>query len=604
MALSGWSLAACRWMLAALLVASVTSSRAQTPPLPSLQDFTNALDRVVNGPPMLTAEPLPEPTKTPEGQFVAPLVKPAAEPVVVQDDDGLISLSVRDATLRQVLAALAETQGFNLVIASPAETQVTAEFKRMPLQDVFATLMNSTGHTWTENDGVIVVTSNATGGELAPSVQGRRVAVIELDFASAADLQPAVEGLLSSVGQSHYVETNPEDNRRTKELLIVEDLEPYLQRIERYVAEADQPPRQVLIEVNLLQVTLEDDQRCGVNFEALGRISGTPLTLGSQGMTAMLPGTSAGGGLSSGPSLSGSAWSSGSPGFFVQSSGGDLDLVIEALIATTDAKSLANPRLLCVNGQESRLQVGEDIGYTTTTTVNTTTTGNVQFLTTGTILSVTPRITRDGRVLLRVAPEVSAGAINPDTNAPDKSVINVQTNVLLHSGQGMIIGGLIQETDSTQINRVPVLSTIPYVSGLFQRRAVDKKRTELIVALVPHVLPYSPEIECRNQEELMRATDPLLTGPLVRNPRPYEPRLPDPKEDLRGYRPWPWGKKADTEIVAAAVCDPPEGSTGPRRLPDIMQPELIEPAGGEIVPAEPEAAEPEVVERPKRLWFR
>jgi type IV pilus assembly protein PilQ len=599
MARSGWSVAACRWMLVALVAVGVTSSRAQTPSLPSLQNFTDALDRVVNGPEMLTAEPLPAPATAPDGQFVAPLVKEAAEPVVVQDDDGLISLSVRDATLRQVLAALAETQGFNLVIAAPADSQVTAEFKRMRLQDVFATLMNSTGHTWTENDGVIVVTSNATGGTLTPSAQGRRVAVIELDFASAADLQPAVEGLLSAVGQSHYVETNPEDNRRTKELLVVEDLEPYLQRIERYIAEADQPPRQVLIEVNLLQVTLEDDQRCGVNFEALGRVAGTPLTLGSQGLTGMLPGAAGSNGLSGSSSLSGSAWSSGSPGFFIQSSGGDLDLVIEALIATTDAKSLANPRLLCVNGQESRLQVGEDIGYTTTTTVNTTTTGNVQFLTTGTILSVTPRITRDGRVLLRVAPEVSAGSINPDTNAPDKSVINVQTNVLLHSGQGMIIGGLIQESDSTQINRIPVLSTIPYVSGLFQRRAVVKERTELIVALVPHVLPYSPEIECRNQEEVMRATDPLLTGPLVRNPRPYEPRLPDPKEDLRGYRPWPWGKKVEAEIITTAVCEPPQGSTGPRRLPDIMQPELIDPTDVEVVPAEPEVAE-----RPKRSLFR
>jgi type II secretory pathway component GspD/PulD (secretin) len=583
-------------MLVALVAACVTSSRAQTPSLPTLQNFTSALERVVNGPEMLTAEPLPAPTTAPDGQFVAPLVKEAAEPVIVQDDDGLISLSVRDATLRQVLAALAETQGFNLVIAAPADSQVTAEFKRMPLQDVFATLMNSTGHTWTENDGVIIVTSNATGGTLTPSAQGRRVAVIELDFASAADLQPAVEGLLSAVGQSHYVETNPEDNRRTKELLIVEDLEPYLQRIERYVAEADQPPRQVLIEVNLLQVTLEDDQRCGVNFEALGRVAGTPLTLGSQGLTSVLPGTPINGGAGL---PSGSAWSTGSSGFFVQTSGGDLDLVIEALIATTDAKSLANPRLLCVNGQTSRIQVGEEIGYTTTTTVNTTTTGNVQFLPTGTILEVTPRITRDGKILLRVEPEVSTGAINPETSAPDKQLIQVQTNALLHSGQGMIIGGLIQENDSTKINRIPVLSTIPYVSGLFQRRVVEKQRRELIVALVPHVLPYSPEIECRNQEEVMRATDPLLTGPLVRNPRPYEPRLPDPKEDLRGYRPWPWGKKTEGEIITTAVCDPPEGSTGPRRLPDIMQPELIEPSGVEVVPAEPEVAE-----RPKRSWFR
>ncbi len=608
MARSGGAIVGCRWMLVACLAAGVSASRAQSPlPAPSQPQASqptppsliNTLQRVLTGPEVLPSGALPTPVQSASKPFVAPLAKQPDQPVVVRDDDGLISLSVRDATLRQVLAALAETQGFNLVIAAPADSQVTAEFKRMPLRDVFSNLMHSTGHTWTENDGVVVVTSATTGGDLSPEVQGRRVAVIELDFASAADLQPAVEGLLSTVGKSFYVETNPEDNRRTKELLVVEDLEPYLQRIERYLAEADQPPRQVLIEVNLLQVTLDETQRCGVNFEALGRAAGTPLTLSSQGLTGMLPGAAGSNGLSGSSSLSGSAWSAGSPGFFVQSSGGDLDLVIEALIATTDAKSLANPRLLCVNGQESRIQVGEEIGYTTTTTLNATTTGNVQFLPTGTILSVMPRITRDGRVLLRVEPEVSSGAINPDTNAPDKSVIQVQTNVLLHSGQGMIIGGLIQEADSTQISRVPVLSTIPYVSGFFQRRQVVKKRTELIVALVPHVLPYSPEVECRNQEELMRASDPLVTGPLDRFPRPYEPRLPDPHEDLKGYRPWPWGRKAPPQDCTAVAYDTPEGAGEPQQSPDILQPQYVAPPS-----AEPISADPEVATRLPRSRFR
>jgi hypothetical protein len=203
--------------------------------------------------------------------------------------------------------------------------------------------------------------------------------------------------------------------------------------------------------------------------------------------------------------------------------------------------------------------------------------------------------------LLRVEPEVSAGAINPTTNAPDKSIIQVQTNVLLHSGQGMIIGGLIQETDSTQIARVPVLSTIPYVSGLFQRRQIVKKRTELIVALVPHVLPYSPEVDCRNQEEVMRATKPLLTGPLDRFPRPYEPRLPDPHEDLKGYRPWPLGRKAKAEVCTATACDLPAGSTDPQQLNDILQPQLVEPG---FADPDPVPAEPEVARQPTRPWFR
>lgn len=493
-------------------------------------------------------ETLPSPTLAPaEDEFVLPIQGQTESPVEVESNQGLISLSVRDASLRQVLSALAETQGLNLVIAAPADMPVTAEFSRLPLNEVFATLLSSTGHTWTEHDGVIVVTSIATGGELAPEIQGRRVSVIELDFASSADLQPAVEGLLSAVGQSHFLETNNADNRRTKELLIVEDLSPYVDRIERYIAEADQPPRQVLIEVNLLQVDLADDERCGVDFNALSRVSGARLSLRASGMTNP----------------------TASPGFFIESSEGDLDSVVEALISTTDAKSIAAPRLLALNGQESQIQIGERLGYRITTTTQTAALESVDFLEVGVVLSLTPRITRDGRVLLRVSPKVSSGAINPDTGVPDEETTELHTDALLQSGQGMIIGGLIQERDDKRVTRIPVLGSLPYVNSLFQRRAIDKRRSELIVALVPHVLPYAcSEVHDRNQEELFRAREPLLTGPLCRNPRPYEPTLYDPYRDERRLH--LLDRRNPPCEAEACVHAPRLPLLRPRRLPPIV----------------------------------
>ncbi|WP_146444975.1 type II secretion system protein GspD [Botrimarina colliarenosi] len=576
------------------VLAAAPLALGQSTAMPSLDNVISGMQRVLAGPTLEGAGT--PPAEEVESPFHLPFTPPSGQQVEVIESEGLISLSVREATLRQVLAALAETQGFNLVIAAPADQQVTAEFKKMPLQEVFDSLLRSTGHSWTEHNNVIVVSSVANGGDLAPEVQGRRVAVIELDFASAADLQPAVEGLLSPVGQSYYVETNSTDNRRTKEMLIVEDLDPYLRRIEFYVSQADQAPRQVLIEVNLLQVTLDDSQRCGINFESLGRIAGTPLTLSTQGLAGALPGAAgasgAAGGLSGSSSLSGSAWNSGSPGFFIQSSGGDLDAVIEALITTTDAKSLANPRLLAVNGQESSIQVGQQIGYTTTTTVvNGTTSSGAEFLEVGTILKITPRITRDGRILLNIAPEVSTGAINPVTNAPDKDTTNLNTSVLLSSGQGMIIGGLIQESDVTNISRVPFLGSLPYINPLFQSRQVKKRRSELIVALTPYVTPLSPELECRNQEELMRAREPLVTGPLCRNPRPYEAKLFDPYSDVKRLHVFDRPDPFCPAPVEATVCEAPEAEWGPHYLHMIDESAQTEPSY-----LEPAFVEPEMVD--------
>lgn len=485
----------------ALACAGPTTARAQ-----QFQELLEGVQRVLAPP---TAEPIPAPQHQGVHLPLATIAEDA--PIDVDAKDGLISLSVRDASLRQVLAALAETQGLNLVVASPADIPVTAKFDRMPVRHVLDSLLSSNGHSWSEHRGVIYVTSLATGAGLMPEVQGRRVAVIELDFASASDLQTPIAGLLSAVGQSHFIETDPIDNRRTKELLVVEDLEPFVARIEAYVAQADQPPRQVLIEVHILQVNLDEDQRSGVNLNALARISDASLTVSTTGM----------------------ANAAASPGFFIESTGGDLDSLIEALIATTDAKSLAAPRLLALNGQTSRMQIGERLGYRVTTTTETSSLESVDFLDVGVVLTVTPRITRDGRVLMRIRPEVSTGAVNPDTGVPDSETTELETDVLLNSSQGMVIGGLIQERDDTTISRVPVLGTLPYVNFLFQRRQVVKRRTELIVALVPHVLPYEPIQAVRNDEGFARAFDPLTHGPLCRYPRPYEPRLYDPLTDER-----------------------------------------------------------------------
>ncbi|MEN0109445.1 MAG: type II and III secretion system protein [Planctomycetota bacterium] len=492
-------------LLAVVLLAPLAAAQQ---PMPSLETLLQGAQRVLGNLP----EPIPASAPEPAGpQFRMPLdVAVNEDPVEVESDrEGLISLTVRQARLRDVLSALADTQGLNLIVAAPAEMPVTAQFNRLPLDQVLRSLLSSTGHTWTRHDNVLVITSVAGATELTPDVQGRRVAVIELDFASAADLQPAVEGLLSSVGTSHFIETNPTDNRRTKEVLIVEDLEPFVARVERYIAEADQAPRQVLIEVSILQIDLNDTQRAGVDWNALSRVSGAELTMRSAGFTN----------------------ATAAPGFFIESIGGDLDTVIDALISTTDAKALATPRLMAVNGQTSQLQIGERLGYRVTTTTETSSLESVEFLEVGVVLSMTPRITRDGRVLLRVSPKVSTGAVSPDTGVPDEETTELQTDALLNSGQGIILGGLIQEADDVRINRVPVLGSLPYVNGLFQRRQVTKRRSELIVALVPHVMPLSPGLECRQQHELMRAREPLTTGPLCRHPRPYEATLYDPQRD-------------------------------------------------------------------------
>jgi hypothetical protein len=153
------------------------------------------------------------------------------------------------------------------------------------------------------------------------------------------------------------------------------------------------------------------------------------------------------------------------------------------------------------------------------------------------LLRITPRITRDNRVLLHVRPEVSTGNIDPVTQVPNKRTTELETDVMLKDGEGMVIGGLIDEQDITNQTKWPYLGDLWRVGALFRHSEVIKDRKEVIIALIPRIQPYSPDYSEFEQGEWVRSATPLYKGPLCYVDRPSEPRLPDGKRLARTYIP-------------------------------------------------------------------
>ena len=298
----------------------------------------------------------------------------------------------------------------------------------MPVEEALTAVLAVANYTWVKRGNIILITSVADSVNLPADVQGRQIQVFDLDFASAAGVSETVQNFLSPIGKVSVTSSSHANNRLTQERIVVEDLPESLARIAAYIAQIDRPPRQVLIEAHVLQVTLDDTTRCGVNLSELVRISHSNLKLTTIGL----------------------ANPNAEQAFLATLDGGDLGGVIEAIETTTDAKTLGSPKILVLNEQEARLQVGEHLGFKVSTTTDTSTIQNVQFLDVGVVLRLTPRITRDGCVLLHVRPEVSKGAVNPDTGLPESQTAELETDVMLNDGQGMVIGGLIKENDSMQ----------------------------------------------------------------------------------------------------------------------------------------------------------
>src|SRR4029079_14050756 len=201
----------------------------------------------------------------------------------------------------------------------------------------------------------------------------------------------------------------------------------------------------------------------------------------------------------------------------------------------------------------------------------------------GVVLRITPRITRDGSIVLHVKPEVSKGAVNPDTGLPESKTAELETDVMLNDGQGMVIGGLIKENDTVTQQKVPYLGNVKGVGFLFRRSEVTKERAEIIVALVPRIQPYDCKYQSFEQGEIVKAGVPLLHGPLCRTDRPWDPVLPD-------------GKRVAYPLIPKKHLQPKTGyfhNLPPYVIPPYPLPEQhICTDGSDCIPEEPRAQDP------------
>ncbi|MCA8989733.1 MAG: hypothetical protein KDA78_18945, partial [Planctomycetaceae bacterium] len=437
----------------------------------------------------------------------------------------------RKAPLSAIVTMIAQQHGLNVVISDDTDTEVTMSLSNTSLRDALDTIVAASGCTWVQQRDIIIVTKISAEKAVQAHVQGRQVRVIPLNFISASDAQAVVSGLLSPVGKIFIHQSDPTDKLKARETVIVEDLPESLARIEQYIATVDQPPRQVLIEAHILQVVLDDSCRHGVNLSYLTQIAGADFTISSGGFANPMA----------------------SPALLIDIDGSKLNNVVEAIRDTTDSKTLASPKVLVLNGQEAKIQIGERLGFQVTTTTQTSTVQNVQFLDTGVVLSVTPQITQDGQILMKVKPEVSTGNVNPLTGLPDKETAEVDTTVMLPDGHGIVIGGLIQELDAVRQSKIPFFGDLRYIGRAFQRRTKTKERTEIIIALVPRILPYDPAYRCYEESNYQRATSPLLYGPLISAPRP-EPQLFDA---INNPRHWRRGAPVMNDCQDCQICPEP-----------------------------------------------
>jgi len=355
-------------------------------------------------------------------------------------------------------------------------------------------------------------TARQDRGSLAPGLETAQASSVS-EFQNQTSPQARDRASSGSSGGGGGTVTLGEDGDvritavlETNSLLIQaspSDYDAILNAIERL----DEEPLQVLIEAQVLIVALTDELQYGVSWFLANSLPD------EEGF----PGLPADSGFVGSPEANNFRFGAGTGflGAIADSVGSDfVSATINALESVSDVRTISAPSLMVRNNSDARINVGTQVPIQSTSFTGNTDRvfGSTQFLNTGVILSVTPRVNPGGLVYMTVSQEVSSPGerATPDSN-PAINTRTIETEVAVQSGQTIVLGGLIEETTNKGRSGVPFLQRIPGLGALFRSSNDSLSRSETLVLITPTVVESTAKLERVSREfsRKFRGLDPL-----------------------------------------------------------------------------------------------
>ncbi len=275
--------------------------------------------------------------------------------------------------------------------------------------------------------------------------------------------------------------------------------------IERTLTQLDRPQLQVAIHATIAEVTLNNNLQFGVEYYLQGSSIGVGFnTLIGSGATAAASASTS--------TTTSTTTSAVSQMLSAVLPGGNLLLgassnpwvVINALRTVTDVKVLSSPSVVVLDNQFATMLVGDQVPVETgtanvlaaSTSTSSTVVNSINYINTGVILRVLPRVNINGNVILDVEQEVSGVENNANAASltPTVSQRQIKSSIAVASGQTVLLGGLITETQQRSRNGIPVLEELPGgVGNLFSTDGRSMQRTEIIIFIEPEIIRNSTD---------------------------------------------------------------------------------------------------------------
>lgn len=264
-----------------------------------------------------------------------------------------------------------------------------------------------------------------------------------------------------------------------------------LQQVERRLKEIDRPISQCLVVAQLIEVSHGKNLDLGFSYTLPSYTHTGNTTSGSSSMTTTSSSDSSDG------SDSGATTSSGGSGATDDLHGNWLAKLTFGVTSTANralnnGKVIARPMIMMMNGQEGKVNFGDQVPIMTTTATTGATTVDTEYKDVGTQLTITPTIDEEtGTVTMKVDTQVSniTGYQTMGANkAPQISTRQATTSAHLKTGESFVIGGLMTKQDLQSLNGIPGLMNLPILGELFKFRSTSHKYGEVYIMLTPYIV--------------------------------------------------------------------------------------------------------------------
>ena len=415
----------------------------------------------------------------------------------VNSPSAKISLNFQDIPLWNLLQILAKTGGINIIVSDSVHNNITLHLENVTWQQALTIILQSQGLGKREFGQVLMIAplSELAAQEkqqLQVSQQMQDLTnltsqLIPIHYGKAADIANLLKSqgatLLSSRGSVSF-------DMRTNAIWI-QDVPNRLAEVIKFIKQIDIPAQQILIEARIVYADSSFEKELGARFGITrsDHISGTldgasKLTKNvtaadipfNQRLNVDLPATGVGN--PGGAASFGLALAKLGQGVL-------LDLELSAMESEGIGQIISRPRVITANQQSALIEAGEEIPYQQETSSGAT---NIAFKKAVLSLKVTPQITSNNQVTLALKVNQDKPGARQVLGVPTIDTREINTQVEVENNQTIVLGGIYEEANNNQIQRVPFLGSLPLVGSLFRHTEVNHEHKELLIFVTPRIL--------------------------------------------------------------------------------------------------------------------